>query len=69
MESNLKEVYFGEWCPKCAHLGVAEELEPCFDCLAEPANVDSHKPVKWVEGKVKKSDKEDDDEEYVYHRK
>lgn len=69
MESNLKEVHFGKYCPKCVHKDLDEDKEPCFECLAEPANVDSHKPVKWVEGKVKKSDKEDDDEERVYHRK
>lgn len=60
MESNLKEVYFGAYCPKCVHKDVAEADEPCFDCLAEPANVDSHKPVKWVEGKVKKKPDEEE---------
>lgn len=51
---NLKEVRFDQWCPKCLHKDTAEKDEPCFECLAEPANVDSHKPVKYVEKPGKK---------------
>lgn len=47
-DERIKEVYFDQWCPKCVHKDVAEADEPCFACLAEPANVDSHKPVKYV---------------------
>lgn len=54
MESNLKEVYFDQYCKTCLHKDTAEKDEPCFECLAEPANVDSHKPVKWVEKPGKK---------------
>ena len=49
MDDNFKEVYYWKWCPKCKHKDTAEELEPCFECLANPSNVDSHKPLKWEE--------------------
>lgn len=48
MEDNMKEVYFGEYCKSCVHKDTAEKDEPCFECLAEPGNVDSHKPVRYV---------------------
>lgn len=47
---DLKEVFFNEYCASCKHFGVAEDTKPCYECLAEPANSESHKPVKW-EGK------------------
>lgn len=47
METNSeKEVYFGEYCQKCRYVKLAEE-EPCFECLTNPVNTRSHKPVKW----------------------
>ena len=50
MESNgMKEVYFDQYCSKCKHSDVKETEDPCFDCLAEPMNQNSHKPVKWEE--------------------
>ena len=49
MESNLKEVYFGEYCRKCVYKDVAEADEPCFECLAEPGRVESHRPAKFEE--------------------
>lgn len=47
MQDVLKEVYFDKYCVGCAHLGVPEELDPCYECLNEPANTESHKPVKF----------------------
>ena len=45
----LKEVLFDVWCPRCEHF-TKEELEsPCYECLDEPANEDSHKPVRFKE--------------------
>ena len=49
MEGNLKEVYFDVFCKTCKHKDVKEHKEPCCECLAEAANVDSHRPVKWEE--------------------
>lgn len=49
MEDSYKEVYFGEYCKNCKHKDLAESEEPCYGCLAEPANVYSHKPTKFEE--------------------
>lgn len=46
----LHEVNFKEWCPKCEHFKLAEHEDPCHDCLNEPVNDDSRKPVMFKEG-------------------
>ena len=46
---RLKEVKFDEYCKTCKHKDAAEEDDPCFECLMEFANTESHKPVKWEE--------------------
>ena len=50
MEGDLKIVEYEKWCPTCKHLNEPEEEEPCYECLTEPANVDSHKPINWEKG-------------------
>lgn len=49
MDEELKEVYFNEYCSKCKHEKIEETEDPCDDCLANPANVNSHKPVRFKE--------------------
>ena len=49
MEETYKEVYFGEYCKTCTHKELPEDQEPCHDCLNEPVNVYSHKPVNYEE--------------------
>ena len=44
-----KIVHFNEYCDTCKYKELAESEDPCFDCLAEPVNVYSHKPTKWEE--------------------
>jgi hypothetical protein len=44
-----KEVYFGAYCKKCEHKKVADHESPCNECLNEPLNWNSHKPVKFEE--------------------
>lgn len=46
---GYKEVYFEQFCKICKHKEKSEKDDPCFDCLAEPANLNSHKPVKFEE--------------------
>lgn len=46
---TYKEVYFGQYCKTCKHCEKEETDEPCDDCLNEPVNLYSHKPVKWEE--------------------
>ena len=49
MDSQDKLVYFKEYCAECKHTALAETEDPCFDCLANPSNTDSHKPVFFEE--------------------
>ena len=47
MEEGYKEVYFSEYCDSCKFKNKEQEETPCDECLAEPVNVYSHKPVKY----------------------
>ena len=51
MNDGYKEVYFNEYCKTCKYATKAEDDDPCFDCLNEPVNVYSHKPVNYEEKK------------------
>lgn len=50
-ESEDEEVYFYQYCPKCKHKDVDDTKgkAPCHECLSEPVNLGSHKPVKFEE--------------------
>ena len=47
MENKQKEVFFWEYCKTCKHYSTPETDDPCNECLGEPANENSHKPVYW----------------------
>jgi hypothetical protein len=49
MNEGKKEVYFHEYCRQCKHWDKKEVESPCFECLDEPANTYSHKPLKFEE--------------------
>lgn len=49
MEVYEKEVYFGEWCAKCENFRRPENEDPCWDCLENPMNIESHKPLYFKE--------------------
>lgn len=51
MEYPYKEVHFHDYCLKCEYYDRKEE-DPCFECLENPVNLYSHKPLKF-----KKSEK------------
>lgn len=51
MEYDYKEVYYDQYCSRCVHRELEEDDEPCRDCLDEPVNVYSHKPIYWEENK------------------
>lgn len=51
MENIYKEVNFNKYCKSCEHKGADEKSDPCNDCLAEPMNTNSEKPVYWKEAK------------------
>ena len=44
---SYKEVYFHEYCKTCKHKNIKNTEEPCDECLGEPTNLNSHKPVKY----------------------
>lgn len=49
--NDTREVRFDQWCSKCEYSDITEDnmnpKDPCWDCLHEPMNVDSHKPVNF----------------------
>lgn len=49
MENIYKEVDFKTYCETCEHKDLEEKFDPCNDCLAEPMNVNSDKPIYWKE--------------------
>ena len=46
---NMKFVEFELYCRNCKYYEKREDEDPCFECLENPVNVYSHKPVKWEE--------------------
>lgn len=42
-----KEVYFDQYCGTCKYRDCHEDDSPCDDCLAQPTNEWSHKPVEY----------------------
>lgn len=48
-DNEYKEVYFHQYCKQCKHWEKLEIDEPCCECLEEPINQYSHKPVKFKE--------------------
>lgn len=44
-----KEVRFDIYCPKCINWEKREDENPCWDCLNDGWNDDSHKPINYKE--------------------
>ena len=40
-------VEFHKYCASCRYFETPETEDPCNDCLNNPANIDSHKPVNY----------------------
>lgn len=53
MAGNLKEVNYARYCRVCKHRKVKETEDPCNECLAEGARIDTHKPRYFEKGAVK----------------
>lgn len=49
MECVYKEVYFQQYCKICKHELEDEAEDTCHECLQNPTNINSHKPVKYEE--------------------
>lgn len=54
MEEDYREVRFDLYCEACKYKDKAEEEDPCVECLEEPLNQYTDKPVKWEENKNRK---------------
>ena len=50
-EEGFKEVYYHQYCKQCKHKDVKDTDDPCNECLDEPINQYSHKPVKFEEAR------------------
>lgn len=51
MINEYKEVYFHQYCKLCKHFNKQDTDDPCDECLDEPVNLYSHKPVNWEENR------------------
>lgn len=51
---DYKEVYFDKYCKSCKHKKCEENEEPCDECLSEPTNLYTHKPVKYEEKETRR---------------
>ena len=51
MELIEKEIYFHQYCQTCKHRDKSEGEDPCWDCLDQPWNEYSHKPINWKPAK------------------
>lgn len=47
-DENLQEVYYDRYCKTCKHKKLPEEADPCDECLSNPVNYATHKPMNWV---------------------
>lgn len=50
-ENQKKEVYYDEYCYICKYKNTEETEDPCNECLTQPYNFDSHKPINFKEDK------------------
>lgn len=40
-------VYFGKYCKTCKREKLPENKPPCDECLKNPINLNSHRPVNY----------------------
>ena len=53
-EQAYKEVYFHEYCKTCKHKALKDTEKPCDECLSEPLNWNTHRPVKYEKKETKR---------------
>ena len=46
--TGFKEVYYNKYCRTCVNRDKGEAEPPCNDCLANPVNLYSHKPIHYA---------------------
>lgn len=47
MQIEDKIVEFDKYCKSCKHFTKKESEDPCHDCLNEPTNINSRKPIMY----------------------
>ena len=57
MEYIHKEVYFHEYCKSCKYANLKDTEDPCNECLGEPMNLHSHKPIKYEKNECHRKEK------------
>lgn len=62
MDITEKIINFNEYCKTCKHCDVVEFEDPCNDCLDNPVNTNSKKPIHYEmdKEKVKKEEKKNE---------
>lgn len=53
MEIVEKIIDFDQYCKTCKHRDLNEVKDPCNDCLDNPTNINSKKPIYYEEDKKK----------------
>ena len=49
---STKEVRFDVYCKQCKHYDLGEEKTPCWECLDQGWNENSHKPLYFEEAEA-----------------
>lgn len=57
MENDYLLVDFSKYCKTCKHKDTLETEDPCNECLENPKNLYSHKPVKYEPADKKRKEK------------
>lgn len=47
MQTETKIVDFDKYCPKCKYYKTEVVEEPCNECMHNPTNINSRKPVMF----------------------
>ncbi len=62
MEINDKIVEFEKYCKKCEFRYCPQDMEPCDECLSNPVNENSKKPIKFIKDEKIKDEEENKEE-------
>jgi hypothetical protein len=49
MIGDLKHVNYDKYCEKCKYFKQPDYEDPCDECMDNPVNQDSYKPIKFEE--------------------
>ena len=48
-DAGYKEVYFDKYCELCKYYELGASEDPCDECMNNPTNLYSHKPIYFEE--------------------